>query len=95
MEVSQIPAFGHLASLARKKYGDRQDEHQRYPHFISVYLPRSRHEALKSERSSVAGQGELKKMQFNLLFIVNHTCALLRADVNRLIRKTWCSTKDP
>lgn len=121
VEVSRIPAFGHLASLARKKYGDRKDEHfhgltklfqtispivspevlvksdehQRYPGFVSAYLPRARHATFKSERGCVAGQGELKKVHFDPLFIVNHTCALLRANVNRLIRKTWCTTKDP
>ncbi len=121
LEVSSIPAFGHLASLARKKYGERKDEHfegltklfqtispivspevaiksdehQRYPGFISTYLPKSRHTTFKSERGCVAGQGELKKIHFDPLFVVNHTCALLRANVNRLIRKTWCTTKDP
>ena len=121
LEVSQIPAFGHLAKLAVKKYGHRKDEHfegltrlfktitpivspevliktdehQRYPSFISAYLPKAKHLTFKSERGCVAGQGELKKVQFDPLFIVNHTCALLRANVNRLIRKTWCTSKDP
>ena len=121
MEVSQIPAFGHLSKLAIKKYGKRDDkhfegltrmfqritpivspevrvksdEHQRYPGFISAYLPRAKHETFKSERGSVVGQGELKKVGFDPLFIVNHTCAMLRGNVNRLIRKTWCTTKDP
>ena len=120
-EVSQIPAFGHLAKIALKKYGIRKDEHfegldrvfkkiaplvnpqvrvrsdehQRYPSYISSYLPKAKHEAFKSERASVAGQGELKKIQFDPLFVVNHTCAMMRANVNRLIRKTWCTTKDP
>ena len=121
MEVSQIPAFGHISKLAVKKYGHRKDqhfegltrlfqkitplttsevlvksdEHQRYPGFISAYMPRARHQTFPSERGCVVGQGELKKMNFDPLFIVNHTCALLRANVNRLIRKTWCTTKDP
>jgi transposase-like protein len=121
VEVSQIPAFGHLSKLALKKYGKREDEHfagltrlfqkitpilssecmiksdehQRYPGFISGYLPKAKHLTFKSERSCVAGQGELKKVQFDPLFIINHTCALMRANVNRLIRKTWCTTKDP
>jgi len=121
LEVSQIPAFGHLSKFALKKYGHRQDqhfegltrlfqkitpiispevrvksdEHQRYPGFISAYLPRAEHMMFKSERGCVVGQGELKKVGFDPLFIVNHTCALLRANVNRLIRKTWCTTKDP
>jgi transposase-like protein len=121
LEVSQIPAFGHLSQLALKKYGKRKDEHfegltrlfqkvaplvsaevliksdehQRYPGFISAYLPKAKHLQFASERGCVAGQGELKKVKFDPLFIVNHTCALLRANVNRLIRKTWCTTKDP
>jgi len=121
LEVSQIPAFGHLADLAVKKYGRRKnlhpeglrrifetlkptlspevifktDEHQRYPEFIQEYFPRARHLTFKSERGCIAGQGELKKVGFDPLFAVNHTCALLRANVNRLIRKTWCTTKDP
>lgn len=73
----------------------KSDEHQAYPGFISAYLPRAKHLSFKSERSCVAGQGELKKVQFDPLFIVNHTCAMLRANINRLIRKTWCTTKDP
>lgn len=121
LEVSQIPAFGHLAKLAVKKYGKRKDEHfegltrtfqkiskfvspevlirsdehQSYPGFVSAYLPKAKHETYKSERACVAGQGELKKCGFDPLFIVNHTCAMLRGNVNRLIRKTWCTTKDP
>jgi transposase-like protein len=73
----------------------KSDEHQRYPGFIYGYFPRGHHLTFKSERGCVAGQGELKKVQFDPLFIVNHTCALLRANINRLIRKTWCTTKDP
>ena len=121
LEVSQIPAFGHLSQKALKKYGHRKDEHfdgltrafkkiapivaaearvrsdehKRYPSYISAYLPRAKHEAYPSERAHVAGQGELKKGGFDPLFAVNHTCAMLRANINRLVRKTWCTTKDP
>lgn len=121
VEVSSIPAFGHLAKLAVKKYGKRKsehfegltrlfqtiapivarevlvksDDHQLYPGFITAYLPGAKHLTFTSERACIAGQGELKKVKFDPLFIVNHTCALFRANVNRLIRKTWCTTKDP
>jgi hypothetical protein len=120
-EVSEIPAFGHLAKQAVKKYGKRKDEHhagltrlfqkvapivssevliksdehQSYPKFISGYLPKAKHMTFPSERGCVVGQGELKKVNFDPLFIVNHTCAMMRANINRLIRKTWCTTKDP
>jgi transposase-like protein len=71
------------------------DEHKKYPHFISRYFPSGRHHTYKSERGCIVGQGELKKVKFDPLFVINHTCALLRANVNRLFRKTWCTTKDP
>jgi hypothetical protein len=29
------------------------------------------------------------------LFKINHTCAMLRANINRLFRRTWCTTKRP
>nr|MBX2884857.1 hypothetical protein [Granulosicoccus sp.] len=35
----------------------------------------------------------LKKIGFDPLFAINHTFAMFRANVNRLIRKTWCTTK--
>lgn len=121
IEVSQIPAFGHLSTFAVKKYGHRKsehfggltrlfnkitpildpevrvktDEHTLYVGFVSGYLPKAKHERFKSERAHVAGQGELKKVGFDPLFAINHTCAMLRANINRLIRKTWCTTKDP
>ncbi|MBU6155196.1 MAG: hypothetical protein KGP28_12905, partial [Bdellovibrionales bacterium] len=27
------------------------------------------------------------------IFSLNHTCAMLRANLNRLFRRTWCTTK--
>lgn len=47
----------------------------------------------KGARGRSDGQGELKKLAFDPLFTLNHTCAMLRANINRLIRKTWCTTK--
>ena len=41
----------------------------------------------------MTGQGELKKLRFDPLFALNHTCAMLRANINRLFRRTWCTTK--
>lgn len=119
LEVARIPAFGHLAKLAIKKYGKRpdehpaslerlfqefaplmyshaiikSDEHQRYGTVIKKYLPHAKHLTFKSERARVAGQGELKKGGFDPIFMVNHSCAMLRANVSRLIRKTWITTK--
>lgn len=87
--------FQKITPLVTSDVLIKSDEHQRYPGFISAYLPNAKHVAFKSERGCVVGQGELKKVGFDPLFVINHTCAILRANVNRLIRKTWCTTKDP
>jgi len=87
--------FQKISPIVSAEVVVKSDEHQRYPGFVSSYLPRAKHLTFPSERACVAGQGELKKVAFDPLFIVNHTCAMLRANVNRLIRKTWCTTKDP
>ncbi len=71
------------------------DEHKRYPEIVAKYLPNREYKQYKGGRGCVAGQGELKKLGFDPLFFINHSCAMLRANINRLIRKTWCTTKRP
>ena len=39
------------------------------------------------------GQGELKKQGWDPIFNLNHTAAMFRANMSRLIRRTWCTTK--
>lgn len=120
-EVSQMPAKGHLAKIAIKKYGRRKDERSvgrkrlfetlkplvlptavfksdenpHYPIDLKTAFPRSTHQTFKGERGSIVGQGELKKVRFDPLFSLNHTCAMTRANMNRLFRRTWCTTKLP
>lgn len=119
--VSQIPAFGLLAALSRKKYGKRisfhkeglytlldkispyveleakieSDEHYVYAPAVQRFFPQAKYIQYKGRRGAIVGQGELKKLRSDPLFMLNHTCAMLRANINRLIRKTWCTTKDP
>ena len=69
------------------------DSHRDYTPIVREVFPRARHEHHKSERAIIAGQGEMKKVQFDPLFSVNHTCAMLRARISRLIRRTWATTK--
>jgi len=71
------------------------DEHKFYPQFIAKYLPGAIHSTYKSEKGCVAGQGELKKIHSDPIFAINHTLAMLRANINRLVRRSWCTTKDP
>src|SRR5207302_1806324 len=109
-KVSQMPAKGHLAKIALKKYGFRADlrhvarkevfkklalkvapkvliESDQNPHYskdVKLHFPKATYNAFLSKRSSIAGQGELKKAVFDPLFTLNHTFAMLRANINRL-----------
>jgi hypothetical protein len=117
--VSQMPAKGLLAKVARRKYGPRKDErplgwtslmedlkplvtptaaftsddNPHYPHYVQKHHPAVIHQTTPGGRGAITGQGELKKLKFDPLFSLNHTCAMLRANLNRLFRKTWCTTK--
>ncbi len=71
------------------------DECPFYPKLIKKYFPKATHTTVKGSKSSVAGQGELKKIKYDPIFNINHTLAMLRGNINRLIRKTWCTTKNP
>jgi hypothetical protein len=121
LEVSTMPAKGHLAVRARARYGHRQDArpmareilftsikdllnaepilksdcNPHYPNDVARFLPSASHQLYQGKRGSQSGQGELKKVRFDPLFSLNHTCAMFRANVNRLFRKTWCTTKRP
>lgn len=71
----------------------KTDEHRRYPDLISKHFCHAIHQTFKSQRASVAGLGELKIKRYDPLFMINHTLAMFRANINRLFRRTWCTTK--
>ena len=71
----------------------KSDMHKRYPELIKKHFPQATHKRYKGKRGAVVGQGELKNTRYDPLFSINHTCAMLRANINRLARKTWCTTK--
>ena len=73
----------------------KSDENPHYPADVRRHFPKAKHETFKGQRGSIVGQGELKKIRFDPLFSLNHTCAMTRANMNRLFRKTWCTTKLP
>lgn len=85
--------FESFAPTLIDKPNLKSDEHHFYPAFVKKYSPTATYETFKSERSAVAGQGELKKVRHDPLFAINHCLAFFRANVNRLFRKTWCTTK--
>jgi hypothetical protein len=69
------------------------DSNPHYLETVKKYFPYASHVTLKGQRGALTGQGELKKVFYDPLFSLNHTCAMFRANVNRLFRKTWCTTK--
>ena len=71
----------------------KSDENPHYESDVKAFFPKCEYETHKGRRGSIVGQGELKKIRFDPLFSVNHTCAMLRANINRLFRRTWCTTK--
>lgn len=71
------------------------DQNPYYPKDLKRYFPRATHLTHPGQRGSIVGQGELKKVRFDPLFSLNHTCAMLRDNIKRLSRKTWCTTKLP
>ena len=71
------------------------DEKPQYRAWIKKALPTAEHRRVPGQRGAVVGQGELKKIGFDPLFSFNHTAAMLRANINRLFRRTWCTTKKP
>ncbi|QLY26722.1 IS1 family transposase [Bdellovibrio sp. KM01] len=73
----------------------RSDSNPSYPADVKRFFPYARHETVLGGRGAVVGQGELKKLKWDPIFSLNHTFAMLRANINRLIRKTWCTTKKP
>jgi len=85
--------FEQLSTFIDQHANIKTDEHKRYPSVIKRHIPAATHQTYKSIRGCVTGQGELKKAQFDPLFSVNHTLAMLRYKINRLARRTWCTTK--
>jgi len=85
--------FKTIAPALIEKPLIESDEHSLYPFVVKKYAPRAEHVRHKGGRGCIVGQGELKKLARDPLFTLNHTCAMLRANINRLIRKTWCTNK--
>ena len=80
---------GKIASTALIE----SDENPHYKPDVQEFFPSATHVAHKGQRGAITGQGELKKIGDDPLFSLNHTCAMLKANINRLFRRTWCTTK--
>ncbi len=71
----------------------KSDECPRYPWTVKKVFPGAQHKTFYARRAKPHGLGELKVGAFDPLFAINHTLAKLRANVSRLNRRTWNTTK--
>ena len=85
--------FNDLNGFLNPKITISSDECSFYNGVVRQFFPRAIVTQHTGKKGSVAGQGELKKTRFDPIFSINHTFAMLRANVSRLIRKTWNTTK--
>ena len=83
-----------LVPFTAKECEWRSDQNPHDPFHLKRHHPLATHRRFKGARGATTGQGELKKLRFDPLYTLNHTCAMLRANLNRLFRKTWCTTKN-
>jgi hypothetical protein len=93
--LARAKLFGRMQEFVSDTALIRSDSNPHYVADVKKYFPKACHQTVKGQRGSSTGQGELKRVKFDPLYSLNHTCAMLRANINRLIRKTWCTTKRP
>lgn len=85
--------FEKLKPQVNEKCEIWSDENPFYTSDVKKFFPECTHLTTKGRRGCVVGQGELKAGGYDPLFTLNHTFAMLRANINRLVRKTWCTSK--
>jgi hypothetical protein len=85
--------FKKLTHIVSNEALFKTDMHKDYQRLIKTYFPKAEHRAYKSVRGSLTGQGELKRNRFDPIFSINHVFAMLRDNLKRLSRKTWCTTQ--
>lgn len=69
------------------------DSAYRYPIPIRQHLPGVIHLTVKGRKPRSGGNGELKRIGFDPIHSFNHTAAMVRDGVSRLVRQTWCNSK--
>jgi hypothetical protein len=87
--------FKELQPFIAKTALIKSDSSPHYPSSVKKFFPDCIHVPMKGKRGCVTGQGELKGGGFDPIFSLNHSFAMFRANINRLYRLTWNTTKKP
>ncbi len=85
--------FRRLRDVLHEEALIKSDQNPHYPPEVKRFFPKARHVQFAGRAAASTGQGEIKKGRHDPLFSLNHTCAMFRANVSRLARKTWVTTK--
>jgi transposase-like protein len=85
--------FSRLKPIVDPNAVIESDECPHYPSSVRKHFPNATHVRYPGRRGREHGHGEMKVGGFDPLFSVNHTAAMLRANISRLVRKTWVTTK--
>jgi transposase-like protein len=85
--------FLRMQEITHPECKIESDENPHYSADVREYFPRASYQQYPGGRGSLSGGGELKKLKHDPLFSLNHTCAMIRSNINRFLRKTWCTTK--
>ncbi|MBU6155130.1 MAG: hypothetical protein KGP28_12575 [Bdellovibrionales bacterium] len=85
--------FKKLRPFMQDQVEITSDENPHYPNHVKQHFPNAKHIRIPGGRGAITGQGELRSKGYDPMFALNHTCAMLRANINRLFRKTWCTSK--
>lgn len=88
-----LTLFERLDSFLSQNTVFKSDLCSYYRPVMKRFFPQSSYIQTKGDKATIAGQGELKKRGRDPIFSINHTLAMMRANINRLIRRTWCTTK--
>jgi len=91
--VKREELFIELKDLLAPGAVIKSDKNPHYAPAVAKHFAGHIHRTFKGRRGCVVGQGELKRGGYDPLFSLNHTAAMLRANINRLFRRTWCTTK--
>ena len=92
---ARLKLLRHLERSCGGRGSIKSDAHKSYGGEIKQAMPARFHEVHLSRRGCVVGYGELKKVGFDPLFFLNHTCAMVRDSLATLKRRTWTTTKRP
>jgi len=91
--VQRLQFFEELRPFVSEHATFKSDMNPHYPKALKKVFPNSQHVQTKGRRGRNSGFGELKMGGWDPIFTFNHTAAMHRENINRLIRQTWSTTK--